>query len=75
LNGVDFRPCRPWHGHIYLNGADFDFAGGGAPRPGWIKLITPDGELRQVAGTVHQVAESQLPLPMAKLRVAVCRPM
>ena len=29
----------------------------------------------RVAGAVHRVAEPQLPLPMAKLRVAVCRPM
>jgi len=40
-------------GNIYLNGADFDFAGGEAPKPGYIKLITPDGELRQVAGDIQ----------------------
>jgi hypothetical protein len=27
-------------GNIYINGADFDFAGGEAPKPGYIKLIT-----------------------------------
>jgi sugar lactone lactonase YvrE len=40
-------------GHIYLNGADFNFVAGEAPRPGYIKLITPDGELRQVAGDIQ----------------------
>ena len=36
-------------GNIYLNGADFNFSGGEAPKPGYIKLITPDGQLRQVS--------------------------
>jgi sugar lactone lactonase YvrE len=40
-------------GNIYINGADFDFAGGEAPKPGYIKLITPDGTLRQVAGDIQ----------------------
>src|SRR5262249_35211239 len=40
-------------GNVYLNGADFDFAGGEAPKPGYIKLFTPDGELRQVAGDIQ----------------------
>jgi sugar lactone lactonase YvrE len=40
-------------GNIYLNGADFDFIGGEAPKPGWIKLVTPDGELRQVADDIQ----------------------
>jgi sugar lactone lactonase YvrE len=40
-------------GTVYLNGADFDFAGGEAPKPGYIKLLTPDGELRQVAGDIE----------------------
>ena len=35
------------------NGADFDFAGGEAPKPGYIKLVTPDGDLRQVAGDIQ----------------------
>src|SRR5207253_8615853 len=39
-------------GNIYLNGADFDFVGGAAPTPGYIKLITPDGQLRQVADDI-----------------------
>jgi len=40
-------------GNIYLNGADFNFSGGEAPEPGDIKLITPDGQLRQVAGDIQ----------------------
>ncbi len=40
-------------GNIYINGADFDFAGGEAPKPGYIKLITPDSELRQVADDIQ----------------------
>ncbi|MDR0359190.1 MAG: SMP-30/gluconolactonase/LRE family protein [bacterium] len=40
-------------GNIYVNGADFDFAGGETPKPGYIKLITPDGKLRQVAGDIQ----------------------
>jgi sugar lactone lactonase YvrE len=39
-------------GNIYLNGADFDFVAGAPPKPGYIKLITPDGQLRQVAGGI-----------------------
>ena len=40
-------------GNIYLNGADFDFAGGEAPKPGYIRLVTPDGRLRQVADDIQ----------------------
>jgi sugar lactone lactonase YvrE len=40
-------------GHVYVNGADFDFAGGEAPKPGYIKLVAPDGTLRQVAGDIQ----------------------
>jgi sugar lactone lactonase YvrE len=40
-------------GNIYLNGADFDFVAGAPPKPGYIKLVTPDGELRQVAGDIQ----------------------
>ena len=40
-------------GNIYLNGIDFDFLGGGAPRPGIIALVTPDGSARQVAGDIQ----------------------
>jgi sugar lactone lactonase YvrE len=40
-------------GNIYLNGADFDFGAGAPPTPGYIKLVTPDGQLRQVAGDIQ----------------------
>jgi len=40
-------------GTIYLNGADFNFVAGAPPKPGYIKLITPDGQLRQVAGDIQ----------------------
>ncbi|HEX3790635.1 MAG TPA: SMP-30/gluconolactonase/LRE family protein [Pseudonocardiaceae bacterium] len=40
-------------GHTYINGADFDFAGGEAPKPGYIILVTPDGELRHVAEDIQ----------------------
>ncbi|OLF11822.1 gluconolaconase [Actinophytocola xanthii] len=39
-------------GHVYVNGADFDFLGGGAPEPGWIRLVSPDGTARDVAGDI-----------------------
>ena len=40
-------------GHLYINGFDFDFVGGGAPEPGWIHLVAPDGTSRQVAGDIE----------------------
>jgi sugar lactone lactonase YvrE len=40
-------------GNVYINGADFNFSGGEAPKPGYIKLVTPDGELRQVADDIQ----------------------
>ena len=40
-------------GNAYINGADFDFVGGGAPKPGYIKLLPPGGELRQVADDIQ----------------------
>jgi sugar lactone lactonase YvrE len=40
-------------GYVYVNGADFNFAAGEPPRPGYIKLITPDGQLRQVADDIQ----------------------
>jgi sugar lactone lactonase YvrE len=40
-------------GNIYLNGADFNFPAGEEPKPGYIKLLTPDGRLRQVAGDIQ----------------------
>jgi hypothetical protein len=33
-------------GYVYINGADFNFVGGEAPKPGYIQFITPDGQLR-----------------------------
>ena len=39
-------------GHVYVNGADFDFLGGGTPEPGWIRLIASDGTARDVAGNI-----------------------
>jgi sugar lactone lactonase YvrE len=40
-------------GNAYVNGADFDFVGGGAPKPGYIKLLTQAGELHQVADDIQ----------------------
>ena len=41
-------------GNVYFNGADFsDFARGQAPKPGYITLVTPEGEPRQVADDIH----------------------
>jgi sugar lactone lactonase YvrE len=40
-------------GNLYLNGADFDFVAGAPPKPGYIKLVTPDGQLRQVADDIQ----------------------
>jgi sugar lactone lactonase YvrE len=37
-------------GNTYVNTIDFDFMGGGPPGPGVIALVTPDSELREVAG-------------------------
>jgi sugar lactone lactonase YvrE len=36
-----------------VNGADFDFVAGAPPRPGYVKLVTPDGRLRQVADDIQ----------------------
>jgi sugar lactone lactonase YvrE len=41
------------HGNVYVNGADFDFVVGATPKPGYIKLVTPDGQLRQVADDIQ----------------------
>jgi sugar lactone lactonase YvrE len=40
-------------GNIYVNGGDFDFAGGGPFIPGMVALVTPDGSVRQVADDIH----------------------
>jgi sugar lactone lactonase YvrE len=39
-------------GRVYVCGADFDFAGGAAPTPGWIDLVGPDGTSRRVADDI-----------------------
>src|SRR5579875_354666 len=43
------------HGNAYVNGTDFSefVAAGTPPRPGYIKLVTPDGQLRQIADDIH----------------------
>ena len=40
-------------GNAYVNGADSDFAAGAPLKPGYIKLVTPDSQLRQVAGDIR----------------------
>ncbi len=40
-------------GHVYVDGFAFDFLGGGAPEPGWIDLIAPDGSARRVAEDIQ----------------------
>ncbi|HSK58570.1 MAG TPA: SMP-30/gluconolactonase/LRE family protein, partial [Actinomycetospora sp.] len=40
-------------GHVYVDGADFDFLGGGVPEPGWIDLITHDGYSRRLADGIE----------------------
>ena len=40
-------------GNAYVNGADFNFVAGAPPKPGYIKLVTPGGQLRQVAGDIQ----------------------
>ncbi len=40
-------------GRVYIDGADFDFAGGAAPEPGWIRLVAGDGSVRDVAGDIE----------------------
>jgi sugar lactone lactonase YvrE len=40
-------------GNAYVNGPGFDLMAGGAPAPGLVALVTPDGAARQVAGGVE----------------------
>ena len=40
-------------GNVYLNGADFDFLGGGEPKPGVIAVVGADGVARQVADDIE----------------------
>jgi sugar lactone lactonase YvrE len=41
------------HGNAYVNGADFEFVAGAPPKPGYIKLVTPDGRVRTVAEDIQ----------------------
>jgi sugar lactone lactonase YvrE len=40
-------------GDVYVNGFEFDLAGGGAPQPGIIALVAADGTTRVVAGDLQ----------------------
>ena len=40
-------------GNIYVNSICFGFMAGEEPRPGIIALVTPDGEVRQVADGIE----------------------
>ena len=40
-------------GNAYVNGADFAFVAGAPPKPGYIKLVAPGGQLRQVADDIQ----------------------
>ena len=40
-------------GNVYVNGFDFDFLGGGTPKPGIIALVGTDGSTRQVADDIQ----------------------
>jgi sugar lactone lactonase YvrE len=40
-------------GHVFVDGFKFDFLGGGAPEPGWIDLVAPDGSSRRVADDIQ----------------------
>ncbi|MBO2449634.1 SMP-30/gluconolactonase/LRE family protein [Actinomadura barringtoniae] len=40
-------------GNAYVNGAGFDMMAGEAPAPGFVVLVTPDGEVRTVAGGIQ----------------------
>src|ERR1700761_3269637 len=40
-------------GNAYVNGGDFEFVAGAPPRPGYIKLVTPDGRVRTVAEDIQ----------------------
>jgi sugar lactone lactonase YvrE len=39
-------------GNAYVNGAGFDPTSGEAPKPGSVSLVTPDGQVREVAGDI-----------------------
>ena len=40
-------------GHMYVNGFNFDFVGGGKPEPGWIELVASDGSHHRVADDIQ----------------------
>ena len=40
-------------GNVYTNGQDFDFSGGEEFKPGFIKLVTPDGTVQEVATEIR----------------------
>ncbi len=56
--GVDARD------NAYVISANSDFAAGALPKPSYIKLVTPDRQLRQVADDI------QLPTVWPSLRTA-----
>jgi sugar lactone lactonase YvrE len=39
-------------GNAYVNGAGFNPTAGEAPKPGSVSLVTPDGQVREVAGDI-----------------------
>jgi sugar lactone lactonase YvrE len=39
-------------GNAYVNGAGFNPMAGEAPKPGGVSLVTPDGQVREVAGDI-----------------------
>jgi sugar lactone lactonase YvrE len=52
-------PAKGWNeivvdgrGNAYVNGAGFDMMAGEEPSPGYVALVTPDGEAREVAGGI-----------------------
>ncbi|MCD2196771.1 SMP-30/gluconolactonase/LRE family protein [Actinomycetospora endophytica] len=40
-------------GHVFVDGFDFDFLGGGTPEPGWIDLVAPDGSSGRVGEDIQ----------------------
>jgi sugar lactone lactonase YvrE len=40
-------------GNVYVNGGDYKFAPGEPFVPGMVALVTPDGQIRHVAGDIH----------------------
>jgi hypothetical protein len=63
--GASGRTRSSWtRGNAYVNGADISFVAGALPKPGYIKLVTPDGHLRQVADYI------QLPTAWSSPRAA-----